>query len=165
MALGELSVFDESGKNLAAGKIVRSLDSIEAPPRWRASNLVDGYFFGMAQQSENSLGELQIQRAELVTSLTDANMRESMGNHIKTLAEAAAALAELPPTRMVYAGMVHTGSGAFTGTGHSGGKPRVIQVLGRGDVRNPLRVVSPGTVPLSQVDYRQRKPAHLEIDC
>lgn len=149
LALGELSVFDESGKNLAAGKIVRGLDSIEAPPRWRASNLVDGYFYGMARQSENSLGELQSQRAELVTSLTDAKMRETMANHVKTLTEAAAALAELPPTRMVYAGMVHTGSGAFTGTGHSGGKPRVIQVLGRGDVRNPLRVVSPGTVPLS----------------
>ena len=42
-ALAELEAFDAAGKNLAAGAAVTALDSIEAPVRWRKSNLVDGY--------------------------------------------------------------------------------------------------------------------------
>ena len=43
LALAELEAFDASGKNLSAGASVSSLDSIEAPPRWRRSNMTDGY--------------------------------------------------------------------------------------------------------------------------
>ena len=43
-ALAELEAFDASGKNLAAGKPVTALDSIEAPVRWRKSNLTDGRY-------------------------------------------------------------------------------------------------------------------------
>ena len=41
-ALSELEVLDASGKNVAEGVKVISLDSIEAPVRWRRTNLVDG---------------------------------------------------------------------------------------------------------------------------
>jgi hypothetical protein len=56
------------------------------------------------------------------------------------------ALAELPPQRVVYAGTVHHGSGNFVGTGPTGGEPRMIRILSRGDVTRPGRVVGPGAL-------------------
>ncbi len=47
---------------------------------------------------------------------------------------------------LVYAGTVHQGTGNFAGTGSSGGKPRPIHVLARGDVRKPGKEVSPGAL-------------------
>jgi hypothetical protein len=54
----------------------------------------------------------------------------------------------LPAQEHVYAATIHHGSGAFRGTGPDGGRPRVIRLLHRGDVRQPRQVVEPGTVPL-----------------
>ena len=45
-AIAELEALDAAGKNVAAGGSVTSLDSIEAPPRWRRTNLVDGLYPG-----------------------------------------------------------------------------------------------------------------------
>ena len=67
---------------------------------------------------------------------------------MKSLAEVDRQVATLPAQQRVYAGTVHNGSGAFRGTGPDGGKPRVIRVLARGDVRSPRQVVEPGTVPI-----------------
>jgi hypothetical protein len=55
-------------------------------------------------------------------------------------------LAALPPQRIVYAGTVHHGSGTFVGTGATGGKPRPIRILPRGDVTKPGREVVPGAL-------------------
>jgi len=66
----------------------------------------------------------------------------------RELAEIERALAKLPAPRLVYAGTVYSGSGAFTGTGPNGGKPRVIQVLSRGDVLNPREIAAPGALPV-----------------
>ncbi len=148
-ALGELSVFDDAGKNVAQGKPVRGLDSIEAPPRWRTSNLVDGYYYGMTQPDGASLAELKSQREELLAKVIDAGTRAAISENDRELATTNEELAKLPPAKMVYSGMVYSGSGTFTGTGPAGGKPRTIHVLARGDVRNPLKVVGPGKVPLS----------------
>jgi hypothetical protein len=41
---------------------------------------------------------------------------------------------------------VHSGSGNFAGTGGSGGKPRAIYVLARGDVTRPGKEVGPGAI-------------------
>jgi hypothetical protein len=57
-----------------------------------------------------------------------------------------AELARLPAPRSVYAGTVHYGTGNFAGT-H--GIPRPIFVLSRGDPRQPLKEVEPGTVRLN----------------
>jgi hypothetical protein len=51
-----------------------------------------------------------------------------------------------PSSRLVYAGMVHHGSGSFVGTGTNGGKPREIRVLHRGDVTQPGKLVGPGAI-------------------
>lgn len=55
-------------------------------------------------------------------------------------------LAELPAPLVVYCGTIHSGSGNFAGTGASGGKPRAISMLARGDVTKPLEQVSPGAL-------------------
>jgi mono/diheme cytochrome c family protein len=57
-----------------------------------------------------------------------------------------AALSEVRPVGMVYAGTVHTGGGSFRGTGPDGGQPRPIFVLKRGDIKSPGKEVGPGTL-------------------
>jgi hypothetical protein len=57
-------------------------------------------------------------------------------------------LAALPPQAKVYAGTVHHGEGPFLGTGPTGGKPRAIHILARGDVKNPGKRIGPGALPL-----------------
>ncbi|WP_373651403.1 DUF1549 domain-containing protein [Schlesneria sp. DSM 10557] len=157
-ALAELSVFDGTGANLAQGKPVRALDSIEAPPRWQKSNLVDGYFVGVEPSHEGSLAELTQRREELLKSKVDSLTRKRLSDVQQELAETTAQLARLPAQHQVYSGMVYSGSGTFTGTGPSGGKPRPIHVLARGDVRKPLKEVVPGVVPL-----RQDQPGELVL--
>ncbi len=149
-ALAELSVFDEAGKNVAAGRPVRGLDSIEAAPRWSQTNLVDSYYVGVKAHSDKSLDELNSERDTLVRTIMDRESLATRDEESKQLTDVTNSLANLPSPSMVYAGTIHTGSGAFTGTGHQGGKPRVIHVLARGDVTRPLRVVGPGTVPLQR---------------
>lgn len=61
-------------------------------------------------------------------------------------AEVERLLAALPPPMRVYCGTIHTGNGHFVGTGASGGKPRLIRVLARGDVNLPLDEALPGTL-------------------
>ncbi len=147
-SLGELGVFDDAGKNVAQGKPVQALDSIEAPPRWRGTNLVDGYYFGMSQLGGASLVELKSEREKLLATVVDEGTRAAIIENERELNTTSEELTKLPSAKMVYAGMIHTGSGSFTGTGPSGGKPRAIHVLARGDVRKPLEVVAPGKVPL-----------------
>jgi hypothetical protein len=55
-------------------------------------------------------------------------------------------LAALPPPQVAYIGAVHTGSGAFRGTGPEGGKPRPIHILARGNVQKPGKEVGPGAL-------------------
>jgi hypothetical protein len=142
-ALAELSVLDDEGRNLAAGAKVTSLDSIEAPPRWRRANLVDGVFPGA---SSGSVDELRARRLTVMERLVDAPTRHALEEAGSALERVAAERASLPRPSLVYAGTVHNGSGAFAGTGASGGKPRPIFVLSRGDVRKPVREVGPGTI-------------------
>ncbi len=41
-SLAEIEVLDSAGTNLARDADVSAADSIEAPPRWRRANLIDG---------------------------------------------------------------------------------------------------------------------------
>ena len=74
--------------------------------------------------------------------------RAALAEATRRLAEVDRDLAALPARRRVYAGTIHHGTGAFRGTGPDGGKPRVIRVLRRGEVRDPLQVAEPGAVAL-----------------
>jgi hypothetical protein len=165
-ALGELSVFSVEGRNLARGVTVNSLDSIEAEPRWGRTNLVDGYYFGRAAVARGDLEQLQNEREVVVASLLDPSTKARRDHVAHRLAETESAKKGLPPQQAVYAGMVHTGSGAFAGTGGNGGKPRPIYVLDRGNVTQPKDEVSPGALTCFQElnPWFDLPPDHTEGD-
>lgn len=148
-ALAELSLFDADGKNVALGCTVTSLDSIEAPIRWTMKNLVDGIYTGQSAVDVNNLRE---QRAALLERLVPATVRSEVQTIEVSLSEVAKRLSALPAPQYVYAGMVFTGGGTFSGTGPFGGKPRPIHILKRGDVTSLGDQVGPGVVPLKPGD-------------
>ncbi|HVK07896.1 MAG TPA: DUF1549 domain-containing protein, partial [Gemmataceae bacterium] len=143
-ALSELEVRDAAGKNVAAGATVTALDSIEAPVRWRKSNLTDGLVHLSARGAD--IARLRTQRQALVDRLTTPEARAEGRLLREALAGVQRDLSRLPPQKVAYVGAVHTGSGTFTGTGPNGGKPRPIAVLPRGDVTKPGKVVGPGPI-------------------
>jgi hypothetical protein len=146
-ALAELQVLAADGRNLALGAEVTSTDSIEAGPRWARQNLTDGYFHSFTKTAFAPKREpLDEARKELLTRVPDDGSRDRLAA-VKTELEAVeGALAKLPAAKVVYAGTVHHGGGAFRGTGPDGGKPRTIFALNRGDVNKPGKEVGPGTV-------------------
>jgi Protein of unknown function (DUF1553)/Protein of unknown function (DUF1549) len=164
-ALAEVSVFDADGKNLAAAATVTGLDSIEAPPRWRKSNLVDGYWYGKKNDGDaTTLASLQKKREALIAQVAPAT-RAELARLSSVLAETDKEDARLPAPSVVYSGTVYSGSGTFVGTGAFGGKPRPIHVLKRGDVTQPLKQVGPGTILLNGLPSRFELPAeHTEGD-
>lgn len=143
-ALAELKALDEQGQNIAGGAKVTALDSIEAPPRWRKTNLVDGLYPGVGDEIEN----LVRQAKELIARRVKPETLKLQAAFDAELQAGSQSLAQIPP-QTVYAGMVHTGKGNFVGTGSSGGKPRPVHVLQRGDLRSPGEEVEPGFVPLA----------------
>ncbi|NDB77299.1 MAG: DUF1553 domain-containing protein, partial [Verrucomicrobia bacterium] len=155
-ALAELQVFDSTGSNVALKAAVTALDSIEAPPRWRKSNLVDD----IAPPTDNSaaLADLRAKRDALLAKATDDKTRAELAALAKDLERVAAELKTFPKPDVVFAATVHYGSGSFAGTGSSGGKPRVIQVLHRGDVKQPKDEVVPGAP-----GYLTNLPGNFEL--
>jgi hypothetical protein len=145
-ALGELSVFSSEGRNIAREVAVTSLDSIEAAPRWRRTNLVDGYYYGRATIADSDLEKMKIDREAFLVSILDPQLQSQRKSISSQLAEMESVLKALPAQQVVYAGMVHTGSGAFVGTGSQGGKPRPIYILDRGNVTQPKDEVLPGAL-------------------
>jgi len=146
-ALAELSVIEAGGKNVALGKPVTALDSIEAPPRWAKKNLVDGIASprGTALPA-HELAQLSAKRQTLLNRTIPSNLKSEFEEARGLREEAMKKLAELPVPHRVYAGTVHNGDGAFRGTGATGGKPRPIFILQRGDVKKPGKEVGPGAL-------------------
>ncbi|HND55181.1 MAG TPA: DUF1549 domain-containing protein, partial [Pirellulaceae bacterium] len=137
-ALAELQVFDAEGRNAAQGATVTSLDSIEAGPRWRRTNLVDGLFPKSTRPADAAaLVEAKRERDELLARVVDAPLRQRQAALQQESADVESALKSLPPQQVTFAGVVHNGSGNFVGRGAMGGKPRPIHILARGDVRKP----------------------------
>ncbi len=148
-ALAEAQVLDAAGRNVAIGAAVTASDSTDAPPRWQRKNLTDGYFYGhKATASLERIAALEKERDELRAKDAPNAEAAELALLEKQLAGVKAELAKLPRSKVVYAGTVHTGIGAFAGTGENGGKPRPIFILKRGDVRQPMEEVGPGTVPI-----------------
>jgi hypothetical protein len=79
----------------------------------------------------------------------------------RELAEVKEAAGRLPAQSVAYVGAVHTGSGAFAGTGGAGGKPRAIHVLNRGNVLKPGPEVGPGAI--ASVASAGGLPARFEL--
>jgi hypothetical protein len=146
-ALAELMVLDSRGTNLALHARVTALDATEAPPRWQKENLVDGKYYGLggATNQTERLG-LEKKKEALLHQVSITPLQEKLAGLEKSLQQVEAEAAQLPKPHLVYAGKVHYGSGNFAGTGPNGGKPRVIHVLSRGDVRKPKAEVGPGAL-------------------
>jgi hypothetical protein len=145
-AISELKALTASGTNAALGAAVASLDSIEAPVRWQRTNLTDGYFPGGSAADSPDLARLRAERQALLDGAVTAGEKAARAELDRDLASVQAALAALPPPGTCYVGAVHSGAGAFLGTGASGGKPRPIHVLARGDVLKPGKEVEPGAL-------------------
>jgi hypothetical protein len=166
LALAELDAVDADGRNVAAGAAVSALDSIEAPVRWQRQNLTDGWFPGASAAGDPAVKALQERRTALVAAATTDEERAGLAGIERDLAAVTAAQAGLPAPRTAYVAAVHTGSGAFAGTGARGGRPRPIFVLNRGNVQKPGPEVGPGTLAcLPGLPSRFELPAdHREGD-
>ena len=164
-ALAELEALDADGKNLATGRPATSLDSIEAPIRWRRSNLTDGLFPGGGKVTPDEVAMLTARRDAILASALNP---EAAADLKAAAADRDAADGELrklgPPARRAYIGTVHTGGGTFVGTGAAGGKPRPIHILPRGDVTKPGKEVGPGGIAaiLGLADRFTLPPTHAE---
>jgi mono/diheme cytochrome c family protein len=146
-ALSELEAFDAAGKNVTLGATVTALDSIEAPVRWRKSNLTDGYAPGQLDKAD--LVKLKNERETLIARVVGPDASKARAGIAAELTANNLEIAKVPPTGLVYAGTIHDGaSAAFRGTGPDGGKPRPIFVLKRGNVQEPIKEVGPGAPPI-----------------
>ncbi|MCS1409272.1 MAG: hypothetical protein M2R45_02452 [Verrucomicrobia subdivision 3 bacterium] len=168
-ALAEVIVLDQNGENVARSKKVTALDSIESGERWGRDNLVDGIFPGVKRSSEEQAAQLAAARENREVLLREVVPKELRGQMVETegaLATARQALTALPAPMKLYVGRVHTGRGAFRGTGANGGKPREIRVLHRGDVTNPGELVRPGAIDLFEGGERffELPPEHHESE-
>jgi hypothetical protein len=146
LALAELQVLDESGKNLALAAKVTAQDSIEAVPRWAKANLVDGHAPVQPDASTGNIASLRAQRSKLLEGSLTESKRKQRTETTEALKRVTAELGKFPKPQLVYAGTVHYGTGAFSGTGPNGGKARTIALLARGDVKRPGKEVSPGSL-------------------
>ncbi len=160
-ALGELMALDADGNNAALGKTVTSLDSIQAPVRWQRKNVVDGYYYG---QKNDAAGVAQLaslhKKREALIQQAAPELLTKIESLKQQLRETASQLKTLPAPGKVYAGHAYTGSGNFKGTG---GKPREIRLLKRGNIQTPGEIVQPGTLRLDGGDGGFELPAdHTE---
>jgi len=146
-ALAELEVHDGNGKNRALKAKVSSLDSIEAPNRWRRTNLTDGIWAqGSDKASLREIAKLNKDKAALLAKLQTPERMKRLKELENAIKQANGKIAKLPKGNMVYAAATHfKAKGNFKPTN---GKPRNIRFLHRGDVTQPREVAVPGTLPI-----------------
>ena len=96
--MGEMQIENKLGENIAIGKNVTSLDSIEAPIRWQRKNLVDNLYNGQAKNPD--LAQLISNTESEHTSLIDSIVSEEIFSKRKkakaTLAKAEERIKSLP---------------------------------------------------------------------
>ncbi len=152
-ALAEIEVLAPSGENIALGKSVSSLDSIEAPTRWTRSNAVDGLSPARASTDPEPL---KAERNKLLAAKGLAALSDELVQAASELNSAEAERKSLQPIVKVYAATTHK----------RGGQPRSIHLLARGNVLTPMQEVRPGTLAfLEMLPSRFELPAdHSEGD-
>ena len=147
-AIAELDVIDSDGANISRGQKVSALDSIEAPVRWRKTNLTDGIFATAADpEAATQLQAAQQERQKLLDQINTPQRVAKRKQLTARQGEVQKSLNALPVGKMVYAAATSfKPQGNFKPTG---GKPRPVRLLHRGNVQQPTGDVIPGTVPLS----------------
>ena len=146
-ALAEVEVLDSAGGNRALNAKVSALDSIEAPVRWRKSNLTDGIWARAGdKESEAALAKLEKKKEDLLTRLYTVERKTRLKKLEGEIRAKSESMKGLPKGNMVYAASTRfKGEGQFKPTN---GKPRIIRFLHRGEVTQPREEVSPGTLPI-----------------
>jgi len=147
LALAELEARNEDGQNVAAKSKVTSPDSIQAPPRWRRTNLTDGHFpIAVDATAIAALQAAQSERTALLAKLQTPERKAQRQKLQTDLAKTETELKKIPAGQMVYAAATQFNpQGNFKPTG---GKPREIKVLHRGNILQPREAVRPGTLPI-----------------
>lgn len=146
LAVAELEAIDAAGNNLALGKTVTALDSIEAPVRWQKSNLVDGLYVGKKQSgdaAEQHKKLLNRQQQLTRSALTDEQWKRRV-QLLADLDEVSTQLNAMPTPKLVYAAATRFKTqGNFKPTE---GTPREIRLLHRGNIATPGDVMSPAAI-------------------
>ncbi|XZE51371.1 DUF1553 domain-containing protein [Planctomycetaceae bacterium SH139] len=157
-ALAELRAVGADGAELAIGCQVLASDSIEAPERWSRANLTDGKWphYGDAAVAE-ALVLATVSRAEILRLVETPARQQRRSELAEQMAAAERELQSLPPGRLVYAATTQFApQGNFKPTG---GQPRDVQVLHRGEVTQPLQPAVPGVLPLGDDFAWQLSPS------
>ena len=146
-ALAELQVWD-GDSNLARGAGVTAKDSIEAAPRWGRANLVDGVFH-KSLSDPAALAELEgleDERAGIAASLRTPESTARLSELSAELQALRTQRGAFPEAKRVYAAATEFDrQGKFKATG---GAPRPVHLLRRGDLKAPGERMSPGAPPL-----------------
>lgn len=111
---------------------------------------LDAQIAEAAKQPEkaNVLAALKAKRAQLVDGAMKPETRAERDNLISELRQLNNDLSGFPKPDVVFAGTVYYGINDFRGTGATGGKPRPIYLLARGQVTTPGREVTPGALSM-----------------
>ncbi|MDE0934943.1 MAG: PSD1 and planctomycete cytochrome C domain-containing protein [Mariniblastus sp.] len=159
LAMAEIELLNARGENIAGTGKVTALDSIEAPIRWRKSNLVDGIWY---EPNGATLKELQADVESLVLNLLGKSGVEQKSSLENRISKSRKSLAQLPDGKKVYAAATEFKSqGNFKATQ---GQPRPVYFLPRGEVAYPGPILKPGIVPLAagEASVMKIKPGENE---
>ena len=165
LALAEVRILDAQQANLALKKPVTSLDSIQAAPRWARSNLTDGIWAKAKDPTvSRQLAEQRKKRQAILASIHTPERESRSQKLTKQLSQVTDQIRKLPAGRMVYAAAsMFKAQGNFKPTG---GKPRPVHVLTRGDIQKPERQVTADVPPLGDAPLSrfQLDDQHTESD-
>lgn len=156
-ALAELEAIRDASKsdatsseaeNVARGAMVTSKDSIEANPRWGRANLTDGIYHTEFPDATllAQYRQLQERSAAIEKAVRTADQVAKLDAFAQAIKDLEQQLAAFPPGQTVYAAATR-----FDAQGNlrpTGGKPRPIALLQRGDIRAPAQAMRPGMPPL-----------------
>ena len=147
LSLAEIELLDRDGVNQASHGTVVALDSIEAPPRWQKTNLIDGKWpEPTVSPGGDSKSSMLAARTALIKKLTTPEMASRRSALAEKKQQAEKQLEALPPPGKVYAAATSfPAQGNFKSTG---GNPRPIFLLRRGDVKSPGEALGPALLPL-----------------
>ena len=98
------------------------------------------------QEIADLVAEWALPRSDADVDGLDDGLSSRLDRAIGWLNEVELAIKSLPPPEIVYCATVHTGGGNFVGTGATGGTPRPIHVLARGNVQQPGIVAEIGSL-------------------
>lgn len=146
-SLGELELLDHKGKNQARGIKVTAKDTIDAPPRWRPANLVDGRFAVVSDPSSNdALAKARHQLAQILAETERVGEQDRLKSLKETRQVLQGRLDNLPKDKVVYSlASDFKAQGKFVPTN---GRVRPIHLLHRGDLSSPGEIMAPSAPAL-----------------